>query len=396
MTLSNRLAPKLLARHAQSLYRSRPIVGLCHSNQTTINQQNFINFSSNDYLGLSQSPRIHHSITTTLSSPGTVYGSGASHLVTGHHQAHHLLENELASWLGTERALLFSTGYMANLSVLQTLVEAQDVLLTDKLNHASLIEGAQASPAEVKRYPHNDMQALERRLVEVNKNNQQAMIVTDGVFSMDGDTADLPSIQKLAKKYQAWLLIDDAHGFGVLGKEGKGCFDYYQLAPDSNTLIMGTFGKAFGTFGAFVAGSEVAIESLIQFAKPYIYTTAMPVINAVATRTALNIVIHTPELRNKLERNIHYFKTQAQTVGLPLMPSNTAIQPLLIGTAEKAIEWSNALKDKGLWVTAIRPPTVPNNTARLRITLTADHTTEQIDQLINALDQLQQGTGDTQ
>lgn len=381
-SIQARFTPRLAQRQDQSLLRQRPLVNSAQSSNMNINGIQTINFSSNDYLGLANTPDIRQALCQDVELS---YGAGAAHLVTGHHLQHHLLEDELADWLNTDRALLFSTGYMANLAVQQTLVQKGDVILGDKLNHASLIDGALHSEADFKRYPHNDMTALEKRLQQAQANQQQALIVTDGVFSMDGDLCRLNEIQTLAKTYQAWLFVDDAHALGVFGAQGKGSFEHFDLTPDDNTLIMGTFGKAFGTFGAFVAGSQTAIEALIQFARPYIYTTAMPQWNALATRTALQLIQQQPEIRQRLQNNINYFKQQAHALGLQLMPSDSAIQPLLLGNSALAVQWSEALKQQGCWVTAIRPPTVPVNTARLRITLSAAHDPQQLDQLCHAL-----------
>lgn len=356
-----------------------------------INGLQVINFSSNDYLGLANDAQIKTDLIAALQNENIGYGSGAAHLVTGHHLHHHLLEDELADWLGVERTLLFSTGYMANLAVQQTLMQSGDLILADKLNHASLIDGALHSEAELKRYAHNDMAALARRLQTFAEKNAQknstgqVLIATDGVFSMDGDIAPLPEIQALAKQYGAWLLVDDAHGFGMLGQKGRGSFDYFGLKADENTIIVGTLGKAFGTSGAFVAGSQVLIETLIQFARPYIYTTALPMLNALATRSALQRVTSMDAERALLQQHIARFRTGAEQIGLNLWPSPTAIQPIILGDSETALRWSEQLKQLGFWVTAIRPPTVPQGQARLRITLTAKHTAEQIDALLNAL-----------
>lgn len=356
-----------------------------------INGLQVINFSSNDYLGLANDPQIKADLIAALQNENIGYGSGAAHLVTGHHLHHHLLEDELADWLGVERTLLFSTGYMANLAVQQTLMQSGDLILADKLNHASLIDGALHSEAELKRYAHNDMAVLDRRLQTFAEKNAQknstgqVLIATDGVFSMDGDIAPLPEIQSLAKQYGAWLLVDDAHGFGMLGQKGRGSFDYFDLKPDANTIIVGTLGKAFGTSGAFVAGSQLLIETLIQFARPYIYTTASPQLNAIATRSALQRVKSMDKERALLQQHIARFRAGAEQLGLQLWPSPTAIQPIMLGDSATALRWNEQLKQRGFWVTAIRPPTVPKGQARLRITLTAKHTSEQIDALLNAL-----------
>ncbi|BBN60527.1 8-amino-7-oxononanoate synthase [Hydrogenovibrio marinus] len=386
MSIKSRFQPLLEQRAKEHLYRRRPLATTAQDTAMQINGVQTINFSSNDYLGLAN----HPALKNVLQETGDLsVGSGAAHLVTGHHLEHHLLEDELADWLGFDRALLFSTGYMANLAVQPALMQKGDWIVSDKLNHASLLDGAQLSSAELKRYAHNDMDALEKRLKQAHKDNIQCLVVTDGVFSMDGDLANLPAIQKLAQKYDAWLLVDDAHGIGVMGSQGKGCFEYFGLQADENTILMGTLGKAFGTSGAFVAGSEVAIEALIQFARPYIYTTAMSPVNAKVTRAALKLVKDADVRRQQLMDNIAFFRKGAEAIGLNLMPSESAIQPILLGDSEVAIAWSDALKQSGCWVSAIRPPTVPKDTARLRITLSASHTHAQIQQLLEALAAIQ-------
>lgn len=384
-SINQRFTSVLQSRKKQSLYRSRPLITTPQSAEMSINGQAVINFSANDYLGFANNPALKQ---IAQQFKQLSYGSGAAHLVTGHHAEHHLLEEEIADWLGCERALIFSTGYMANLAVLQSLMQKGDVILADKLSHASLIDGALSSDAELKRYPHLDMQALEKRLQQAQQKQQQTLIVTDGVFSMDGDIAPLKQIQQLAKQYQAWVYIDDAHGVGVLGENGKGVFEYFNQTIDENTILMGTLGKAFGCSGAFVAGSDTVIESLIQFSRPYIYTTAMPAINARVCRKALQLVKNGSVEREKLHSNIQYFKQQIKKLNLDLLPSETAIQAIILKESEIAVNWSEQLKKQGFWVTAIRPPTVPKNTARLRITLSASHTTKQIDKLLTAMSSL--------
>jgi 8-amino-7-oxononanoate synthase len=386
-SIAQRFSPLLTQRQAESLYRQRPLVLSPQTVEMQINGLPMLNFCSNDYLGLASDARIKAAVCADDSAG---WGSGAAHLVTGHHLHHHLLEDELADWLGVERVLLFSTGYMANLAVQQTLMQKDDVIIGDKLNHASLIDGALASDAEFKRYPHLDYVGLEKRLRQANKTGEQAtLIVSDSVFSMDGDLADLPTLQRLAHNQQAWLFIDDAHGLGVLGKQGRGAFDHFNLKINADNVLVGTFGKAFGTSGAFVAGSNVLIESLIQFARPFIYTTAMSPMNALATRTALKLLRDGEDLREKLHANIQQFREGALALGLDLMPSPSAIQPILLGDSARAVVWSEALKNQGFWVAAIRPPTVPQNQARLRITLSAAHRRDQIEALLNALQKLQ-------
>ncbi len=392
MSIKDRLQPLLDQRRQQHLYRSRPLVTTAQTANMQINGLQVINFSSNDYLGLANHPQIKQTLSQALQTDEISYGSGAAHLVTGHHLQHHLAEDEIADWLGCERVLLFSTGYMANLAVQQVLMQPGDIILADKLNHASLIDGALQSEATLKRYPHLDITALERRLQQASSEDGQVMIVTDGVFSMDGDLAPLPQIQKLAQTYQAWLLVDDAHGFGYLGQRGKGCFEHFGLEPDENTILVGTLGKAFGTSGAFVAGCSVLIESLIQFARPYIYTTAMPQLNALAIREALKLVCSAEvggASRETLHQHIQQFKAGAKEIGLTLWDSPTAIQPIMLGDSETALIWSEKLKQKGFWVSAIRPPTVPAGQARLRITLSASHSKQQIDNLLKALMEIQ-------
>ncbi|QKI88238.1 8-amino-7-oxononanoate synthase [Thiomicrorhabdus xiamenensis] len=387
-TIQQRFSDRLKTRRSEHLYRQRPLAFGPQQPQMQINGLCCINFCSNDYLGLANHPQIKQRLIAALQNDDISYGSGAAHLVTGHHLEHHLLEDELADWLGVERVLLFSTGFMANLAVLETFAQKGDVILGDKLNHASLVDGALHSEAEFKRYPHGDMTALEKRLQQAQAKEQQAVIVTDGVFSMDGDLAPLPEIQELARKYHAWLIIDDAHGFGALGQEGKGTLNHFNLETDCNTLQIGTLGKAFGCSGAFVAGSETAIEALIQFARPYIYTTASPQLNAVAVRQALRLVKSADKERRHLQELIQQFRQGAQQIGLKLWSSPTAIQPVMLGASETAMRWSEELKQKGFWVAAIRPPTVPQNQARLRITFSASHTVEEVDALLQALDEI--------
>ncbi|BBP42454.1 8-amino-7-oxononanoate synthase [Thiosulfativibrio zosterae] len=383
-SIEQRFAPLLQARQAQNLYRARPLALSAQQPSMQINGKQVINFSSNDYLGLANAPELKNALQQTLSQNLSV-GSGAAHLVTGHSLEHHLLEDELADWLGVERVLLFSTGYMANLAVQQVLMQKGDLILGDKLNHASLIDGALQSDADFKRYAHNDMSALEKRLSKTQHADSATLIVSDGVFSMDGDLTKLPELQKLAKNNQAWLFLDDAHGFGALGKHGKGCFEYFDCQPDTNTILMGTLGKAFGVSGAFVAGSQTLIETLINFARPYIYTTAMSPMMAAAGREALRLVKQADARREHLNQLIQQFRIGASQLGLPLMDSPSAIQPIVLGDAATALAWSEQLKQQGFWVGAIRPPTVPHNTARLRITLSAAHTAEQVDSLLEAL-----------
>jgi len=372
-TLTRRLRQRLAHQKSQGRWR-----------KSTINTGQLLNFASNDYLGLAHSPQLQAALQKAAHLP---VGSGAAHLISGHHESHHQLESELAQWLEVDDCLLFANGYMANLAVLQTLVEKNDVVISDKLNHASLIDGARFSKATSKRYPHNDIEALSRRLAQAHQKGQQALIVTDGVFSMDGDQAHLAKIRALQTHYQAWLYVDDAHGLGVLGPNGRGTLAQAGLCIDENTVLMGTLGKALGTSGAFVAGSHTLIEALKQLARPYIYTTASAPILTEVTRQALACVINDSNRQAQLHANIHTFRALAQAADLPLSKSMTPIQPLLLGNNAKTMAVAQSLYEAGFWVGAIRPPTVPEGQARLRITLTSTHTTEQIQTLVNVLSQ---------
>jgi len=348
-------------------------------------------FCSNDYLGLANHPDIKQAAIDAIEQHGV--GSGASHLVVGHHQEHDLLEAELAKFTQRDRALVFSSGYMANLALVSTLVGKGDAVLEDKLNHASLIDGGLLSGARFQRYLHNDLSSLERYLSrfssDTNSVNKQ-LVVTDGVFSMDGDVAELDGLSKLCKQHDALLMVDDAHGLGVMGLQGRGSlFDHNKLesplSQDDVPVLMGTFGKAFGTTGAFVAGSNELIEYLIQMARPYTYTTAIPPAMAAATRKSLEIVKVADQQRAHLSGLIFYFRKGVEDLGLQLMPSTTPIQPILIGDSQQAVALSQFLAKEGVLVTAIRPPTVPAGTARLRVTLSASHQFTHIDKLIDAL-----------
>ena len=372
MTLS-KYTSNLENLKAQGLYRSRRI----------IDDKMVLNFCSNDYLGLAK----NETVITAFKNAADIYGvgSGSAHLICGHSHEHHALEEELAEFTGRERALLFSTGYMANVGTINALVQRGDFVFEDKLNHASLLDGGLSSGANFKRYPHSDLERLEKLL---SSSNGQKLIVTDGVFSMDGDVAPLRKLAILAKQNAALLMVDDAHGFGVLGKTGGGLVEELNLTQDDVPILMGTLGKAFGTFGAFIAGSETLIETLIQSARTYIYTTALPPAIAEATRASLKIVIAETWRREKLQTLISQFKTGAAQLNLPLMPSNSPIQPLLIGDSFRATQMSQQLLEVGFLVSAIRPPTVPKGKARLRITLSALHEADDVARLLETLHRL--------
>jgi 8-amino-7-oxononanoate synthase len=303
-------------------------------------------------------------------------------LISGHTQAHHALEEELAEFTGRERALLFSTGYMANLGIVSALIDRRGRVLEDRLNHASLLDGGLLSRAEFQRYQHNDIEDLQQRL---HQSAQKTLIVTDGVFSMDGDLAHLPRLAQLAKQQQAALMVDDAHGFGVLGATGAGVAEHFALDQQQVPIFMATLGKACGSFGAFVAGNQDLIEFLIQKSRSYIYTTAMPAAVAEATRASLKLLKTEAWRRERLHQLIRYFRKSAEQQGLKLMDSMTAIQPILVGDSHAVLLAGQRLQDQGFWVGAIRPPTVPKGTARLRITLSAEHSFEQIDRLLEVL-----------
>lgn len=367
-------------RRQAQLYRTRLIHDSPQTPVLTINNQQILNFCSNDYLGLANHPKLQLALQQGAAKYGV--GSGASHLVNGHTQAHHELEQQLAEFVGRERALLFSTGYMANLGVITGLLGRNDAIFLDKLNHASLVDAAVLSRAKLYRYGHQNLAQLENGLSRSQATHK--LIVTDGVFSMDGDLALLPQLVELANKYHAWLMVDDAHGLGVLGNSGRGCLEYYGLNAEI-PLLIGTLGKAFGVFGAFVAGSELLIETLIQTARSYIYTTALPPALAMTLQQSVEIVRTETWRLQRLQTLIQYFRTQAQLRQLPLADSFTPIQPIILGDSARALHLSQQLLQKNILVTAIRPPTVPQNTARLRITLSAAHTESQIEQLLDAL-----------
>lgn len=346
-----------------------------------------IDFCSNDYLGL----RSHPAVRTAMidAAQRGAIGAGASHLVSGHDPEHDSLEHALADFTGRERALVFSTGYMANLGVISALVDRDDLILQDRLNHASLIDAARlARSRDFKRYPHNDAESAAVVLKRFRGEHPTAgaLIATDGVFSMDGDIAPVAALAELAQAESAWLVVDDAHGLGVVGAEGRGVCEQQQLDQRAVPVLIGTFGKAFGTFGAFVAGESALIDWLIQRARTYIYTTAMPPPIAAATRRALQLVEQEHWRREKLHELIHIFRDGAKRRGIAVMPSVTAIQPILCGSAAMALQASAYLRDHGFHVVAIRPPTVPEGSARLRITLNAQHQADDIQRLLTALE----------
>ncbi|MDH5571202.1 MAG: 8-amino-7-oxononanoate synthase [Gammaproteobacteria bacterium] len=385
MSIIERLKQDLQERETNGLYRRRRIMQTPQGVKVTIADCEFLNFCSNDYLGLANHPEVIKSFQQAASHYGV--GSGSAHLINGHSQLHHQLEEALAGFVNRPRALLFSTGYMANLGVISALLGRGDTVFEDRLNHASLIDAGILSRAKLQRYAHNDMQALEAALrsSSINSSIKEKLIVTDGVFSMDGDVAPVTELAGLAQQYDALLMVDDAHGIGVLGKTGAGLLEQENLDATQVPVLMGTLGKALGTFGAFVAGDEVLIESLINNARSYVYTTAMPAAIAAATLTSLQLLQTESWRREKLQANIQQFKKGAAQLALPLMASDTAIQPLLTGDAHQALALSQQLSAAGYLISAIRPPTVPEGTARLRITLSAEHTEQHINSLLEIL-----------
>jgi 8-amino-7-oxononanoate synthase len=341
-----------------------------------------VNFCSNDYLGLKDHPEVTRAFIAAAERYGV--GSGASHLVTGHGPEHEALEAELAACTGRERALVFSTGYMANLGVIGALADQKSTIASDKLNHASLIDGCRLSGADLERYRHGDSAHAAELLAAASAATK--LIVTDGVFSMDGDLAPLPELARAARDAKAWLLVDDAHGLGVVGSEGGGCCEYFGLGPDDVPVLIGTFGKAFGTFGAFVAGDADLIEFLLQKSRTYIYTTALPPAVAAATRAALR-VSQRESWRREKARALAQRLRRALGDAAADSAASTPIVPVIVGEAARALALSAQLEQRGLLVAAIRPPTVPQGTARLRITLSAAHEESQVDALSSALTQ---------
>ena len=376
------LQTDLEARSVAGLYRTRRVLPGPQSVEAVVDGRRCVSFCSNDYLGLANHPAVAAAMKAGIDRYGV--GGGASHLVNGHSAAHHELEEALADFVGRPRAVLFSTGYMANLGAVSALMRKGDVVLEDRLNHASLLDAGLLSKAEFVRYTHADNADLASRL-QADQDRRQ-LVVTDGVFSMDGDLAPLPVLCDTARRHKAWVMVDDAHGIGVLGERGTGTLEHYGLGDTEVPVLMGTLGKALGTAGAFVAGSEALAETLIQYARTYIYTTAMPPALAVATLTSLKIAREEGWRRDGLRALIARFRRGAAQLGYELMASETPIQPLQVGMADKAVKLSDALWARGFLITAIRPPTVPKGTARLRFTFSASHTEAHVDGLLEALD----------
>lgn len=379
------LRRRLQERQSQSRYRRRRCVASPQGREIDVDGRRVLQFCSNDYLGLANHPAVIDAMQQAAGRMGV--GAGASHLVCGHSELHHRLEERLAEVTGRDRALLFSTGYMANLGTISALLGKGDHILEDRVNHASLLDAGLLSGARFQRFQHNNLEDLDRRLGKLPESGQR-LVVVDAVYSMDGDQAPLAELAALSARHQAWLMADDAHGFGVLGERGGGSAQETGLDQQQLPVLMGTLGKAIGSFGAFVAGSETLIESLIQFARPYIYTTAMPPAVAAATLAALGLLETEAWRRQHLNALISRFRAGAQALNLPLMASTTAIQPLLVGDEAQALAISAALEERGVLISAIRPPTVPQGTSRLRITLSAAHRDADVDALLAVLSEV--------
>jgi len=370
-------------RAAQGLLRARRTVSSPQSPHIVVDGKPYLAFCSNDYLGFANHPRLIAALQQGAQQWGA--GAGAAHLVSGHFSPHEQLEDELAAFVGKPAALLFSTGYMANLGVVQALVGKGDTVFADKLNHASLNDAMLLSRASVQRYRHNDIAQLDTLLAQSGKGRK--LICTDAVFSMDGDMARLPELLALCEAHDAWLLVDDAHGFGVLGAQGRGALSHFGL--DSPRIIyMATLGKSAGVFGAFVAAGQVVIDTLVNSARSYVYTTATPPALSLALLESLRLIEQGDALRAHLHSLIAQLRAGLQGLPWALMPSDTAIQPLLIGENQAALDLSMALRERGIWLAAIRPPTVPTGTARLRITLSAAHSVADVSRLLEALREL--------
>ena len=379
----NDIHQRLLERKEQRLYRRPEVVEGRQGPRLTVGGRSFLNFCSNDYLGLADDERVRAAFKQGIEDWGV--GSGAAHLVSGHTAAHHQLEMALAEFTERPRCLLFSSGYATNMGVINGLMTRGDHVFEDALNHASLLDGGWISRAHFNRFGHCEIEQLSHQLDHCRASSRRKLVVSDGTFSMDGDLCDLERLSTLSRQHQAWLMIDDAHGFGVHGEHGQGLVAQQGFDQHSVQVLVGTLGKALGTYGGFVVGSEELIETLIQKARTYIYSTAPPPAIAVASLKSLEISRTENWRRERLQELINRFRAGANNMGLELSASACPIQPVLLGDSQSALDYSAALEEQGIWVTAIRPPTVPEGTSRLRITLTANHCNEDVDQLLNAL-----------
>lgn len=384
MARPRNIGDQLAALRSRNLYRRRRVLDGAQGREVVIDGCRLLNFCSNDYLGLAADPRLASSFAQAAARWGV--GAGASHLVCGHTRAHHELEEALARFTGRPRALLFSTGYAANMGAIAALLGPGDRVFEDRLNHASLLDGGWLSRAQFAWYRHGDMADLAAKLGPGGDvGGGRALVVSDGTFSMDGDRCPLPELMAVAREHGAWVMIDDAHGIGVHGRGGRGLVDAQCVGTADVQVLVGTLGKAFGTAGAFVAGEDELIELLIQRARPYIYTTAMPAALAVATLTSLAIVEAEEWRRGRLRELVGRFRAGLGELGLDCPASEAPIQPIVVGDPARAVRLSAALEEAGMLVTAIRPPTVPAGTARLRVTFTAAHLPGDVDRLVETL-----------
>lgn len=375
------LREELALGKRQHLYRVRRIAEGSQGPCMQVDGRECLAFCSNDYLGLAAHPDVTEAFRSAAAEHGV--GSGASALVCGHHRLHRELEEALAEFTGRAACLLFSSGYMANLGIITALLDSHDQIFEDRYNHASLIDAGRSSGARFRRYLHADPENLDLRLGSPSAGRR--LVVTDGVFSMDGDLAPLESIRNLCSRHKAWLMVDDAHGLGCIGDGGRGTLAQLGLAMDTPEILVGTLGKSFGTSGAFVTGSTELIETLIQHARSYVYTTAPPPAIAAASLVALRLIQQEEWRRTHLQSLIKQFRDGLEALGIRAAASTTPIQPVLLGSSERALRISERLWEAGILVTAMRPPTVPRNTARLRVTLSAAHTPEQVERLLDAL-----------
>jgi 8-amino-7-oxononanoate synthase len=378
--LTERILAARVQRTMQGRVRQRRTVTRRDGVRCEVDGRWLTNFSGNDYLGLSQHFAVVDAMQAAAARDGV--GSGGSHLICGHHASHDALEKEMADWLGAPRALLFGSGFLANLAVMQSLLAEDDVCVQDRLNHASLIDAARLAGCKLRRYPHADPEGALRQLRTVP--DGAAMLATDGVFSMDGDLSPLRELSLVARVQQALMYIDDAHGVGVVGPEGRGCVAEAGLEA-SGLLQLATLGKALGGYGAVVLGSEDMIGHLAETARPYIYTTAIPPAQTASTLAAVKLARRDHWRREKLQSLIAHFRQAAMFRDLQLLPSTTPIQPVMCGDDKRATALATALEAQGFWVPAIRPPTVPDGRSRLRITLSSLHTQAEVDALIDAL-----------
>ena len=375
---------RLHSRKSKGLYRDRLTLEGSQGANVSIAGQDYLSFCSNDYLGLANHPELIEAVCEGAQQYGV--GAGASHLIIGHHTSHHKLEEMLADFTGFPRALLFSSGYMANAGVVSALVGRGDEIYSDKLNHASLNDAAMLSHAKWIRYPHLDLAILENRL-SVSQAKCK-LVMTDAVFSMDGDIAPIAELLVLCEKYNAWLLLDDAHGFGVVGNEGRGIVSHYGLSSP-RIIYMATLGKAAGVSGAFIAGQEVVIEALIQYARSYIYTTAMPPLLSYTLLKSIELIRREGWRRRKITQLTEYLQNNLKFLRWTLLPSDMPIQPVIIGESREVMQVRNELQNRGILVPAIRPPTVPKSSARLRISLSAAHSIKDVERLVTALRELE-------